>query len=356
MQNPFSPSFSQIPKINLSRENAQNIILDNVFNADYATSTFITGPRRCGKTVLMQSVKREIIQHKNTTVIYLQNSDTLLDQLEAILADKTTTTKVKLFSLIEFERKSSNKNQQIALLKKLAEICKKQHLVIEIDDVTNSSQIRKFAQLKGEANANDILFDVIMTGLPEVVNEITSNKELTFLLRSDKINLQPLDRLEIAKSYRKLLNITDQKLVRRLVKITKGYAYAFQLLGKLLFDRQPISENTIKEIEQPYFEKLVSDSYIKIFEELTENEKRYLINVNNCLKAKEIAELWHTSLPNVSQYKRILIKKGIISQNSIYGKVNFELPLFAEYLNAVCDPENLFYAGFDKNTGKLAEY
>lgn len=138
--------------------------------------------------------------------------------------------------------------------------------------------------------------------------------------------------------------------------MTRGYAYAFQLLGKLLFNQQPISENTIKEIEQPYFEKLASDSYIKIFEELTENEKRYLINVNNGLKAKEIAELWHTSVPNVSQYKRILIKKGIISQNSTYGKVNLELPLFSKYLNAVCDPENFFYAGFDKNTGKLAEY
>lgn len=151
-------------------------------------------------------------------------------------------------------------------------------------------------------------------------------------------------------------HFTNEAKLLSAVKITKGYAYAFQLLGKLLFDRQPISENTVKEIERPYFEKLASDSYIKILEELTENEKRYLINVNNGLKAKEIAELWQTSVPNVSQYKRILIKKGIISQNSAYGKVDFELPLFDEYLNAVCDPENLFYAGFDKNTGKLAEY
>lgn len=352
--NPFSPSFSKVPKINISRNDAQNIILNNIFETYYGTSTFITGPRGCGKTVLMQTVKKEVLKHHHATVIYLQNGASLLDQLEQILSQAIVQAKINIKAFgFEINVDRHQVSQITTILDELKVLTRaKQHIIIEIDDVTNSAQIREFGQLKGAANANDIDFDTIMTGLPNVVADIMNNKELTFLLRSDKIYLQPLDKLAISDEYRQFLQINDQKLMRQLVQMTKGYAFAFQLLGQLLYPLMPIDEQKIQQIKQRYFNKLANDVYVKIFADLSPNEQRYLINMNNQMSVSEIAKLWQVkSLASVSQYRKILQTKGIVSPDSPRGKLYFALPEFDQYLNALSNPDSFFYEGYNQQTG-----
>lgn len=351
--NPFSPSFSQIPKIKINRDDAKNHILTNIFDTYYGTTTFITGPRGCGKTVLMQMTKQEVLKHSHTIVIYLQNGESLLNQLEQILSKEILSLKinVKAFGL-EIGVNQHQVSQIVTIIDELRVLTKHRHVIIEIDDVTNSAQIRTFGQIKGAANANDINFDTIMTGLPNVITDITNNKELTFLLRSDKIYLQPLDRLAIADKYQEALNVSDASIRRQLVRMTNGYAFAFQLLGQLLYQQQPITTETIKAVENQYFDKLANDVYIKIFADLAPNERRYLLNMNQGMNVTQIAKLWNVkTLASVSQYKKPLIGKGIISPNSPRGKIQFELPEFSKYLTAVCDPESFFYEGYDVKTG-----
>ena len=58
---------------------------------------------------------------------------------------------------------------------------------------------------------------------------------MTFLIRAQKIYMSPLNLLAISKSYNQLLSM-DEKEARKAAKETKGYAFAFQLLGYLLYE------------------------------------------------------------------------------------------------------------------------
>lgn len=195
--NPFNPSVSKIPKI--KRADAKKQILNNIFDTYYGTTTFIMGSRGCGKTELMQTIKQAVLKHPQTTVIYLRNDDSLLDQLEQILSREIASTKINEKTLrfeIGVKKPQLNqlvtimdKLQLVTIMDKLRGLTKYRHVIIEVDDVTNSAPIRTLGQIKGASNANDINFDLVMAGSPNMITDIMNDEELTFLLRSDKIYL-----------------------------------------------------------------------------------------------------------------------------------------------------------------------
>lgn len=186
--NPFNPSVSKIPKI--KRADAKKQILNNIFDTYYGTTTFIMGSRSCGKTELMQTIKQAVLKHPQTTVIYLRNDNSLLDQLEQILSREIASTKINGKTLrFEIGVKKPQLSQLVTIMDKLRGLTKYRHVIIEVDDVTNSAPIRTLGQIKGASNANDINFDLVMAGSPNMITDIMNDEELTFLLRSDKIYL-----------------------------------------------------------------------------------------------------------------------------------------------------------------------
>lgn len=186
--NSFSPAVSKIPKI--KRADAKNQILNNVFDTYYGTTTFIMSPQDCGKTELMQAIKQAVLKHPQTTIIYLQNNDFLLDQLEQILSKEITSAKINAkASELEIGVKQHRVSQFVTIMDELRVLTEYRHVIIEIDDVTNSAPIKTLGQIKGASNANNINFDLIMAGSPNMITDIMNDEELTFLLRADKIYL-----------------------------------------------------------------------------------------------------------------------------------------------------------------------
>ena len=190
IMNPFSPSVSQRFKSKTKPADAKKKILNNIFDTYYGTTTFIMGPQGCGKTELLQGIKQAGLKHPQTTVIYLQNGNSLLDQLEQILSKEIASAKLNEKAMeLATGVDQHQVSQLVTIMDELRVLTKHRHVIIEIDDVSNSVPIRTFGQLKGASNANDINFDAVMTGLPNVITDIMNNEELTFLLRSDKIYL-----------------------------------------------------------------------------------------------------------------------------------------------------------------------
>lgn len=69
-----------------------------------------------------------------------------------------------------------------------------------------------------------------MTGLYKNISALQNEKSLTFLYRAPKVHLGPLNIGTISEDYQSVLGLDDEKGLA-LAKLTKGYSFAFQVLG-----------------------------------------------------------------------------------------------------------------------------
>lgn len=77
---------------------------------------------------------------------------------------------------------------------------------------------------------------LIMTGLYQNIYEIQNDETLTFLLRSPKLRLEALSLMQIAMQYEEIFKV-DEEMATRMARETKGYAFAFQALGMLVWEK-----------------------------------------------------------------------------------------------------------------------
>ncbi len=109
-----------------------------------------------------------------------------------------------------------------------------------------------------------------MTGFYKNVVSFVKEKSLTFLYRAPKIFLKELNMMAISNSYKNIFNISNQDS-NKLAKFTLGYAYAYQLLGDILFTSGDYSLS--KENIQKFDEIIYERAYSIIYSELTIKEK-----------------------------------------------------------------------------------
>ena len=144
-----------------------------------------------------------------------------------------------------------------------------------------------------------------MSGLYENIENLQNEKTLTFLYRSLKIILEPLNSLLMSESYRKNLKIS-KKDANEMALFTKGYAFAFQVLGYLCFK----SKNKLKDIQLEFDAYMGQYTYDKIWNECSKKDKYILSKITNTPKKVEkiLSELKiNSSLFSV--YRARLIKK-----------------------------------------------
>ena len=77
----------------------------------------------------------------------------------------------------------------------------KKKVLITIDEASNTSYMRSFAHDFQSLLRSDYPVYALMTGLYENVNSLQNNKNLTFLYRAPKINLNPLNKDLIKEEY-----------------------------------------------------------------------------------------------------------------------------------------------------------
>jgi len=336
--NPFDITFGKQPTKFIERPEIQEEILTSLYSGKQ-TIYILTGARGSGKTVALTTIANEIKKESNWIIIDLNPLEDLLEQLAASLYQKGKLNKLFIDKEFSFSFKGisfsiSGKNPVTNIFNLIALMLeylkkKKIYVLLTIDEVTNNEYMRVFAHSFQSFIRSDYNISVIMTGLYDNISNLENEKTLTFLYRAPKIQLMPLSLRSIAYSYINQLNMEEDDAIEA-AKITKGYAFAYQLLGYILFknDKRHVDKSVLQELDLLLDER----AYSKIWSELTNREKEIVSSIaNNKTSNKELLEALNMKSNSLSSYKISLSKKGIIDVSQ-RGVVSFMLPRFKEFI------------------------
>lgn len=339
--NPFNITFGKEPSSIISRTQE----LEEVFNSFASSSPnsqvyILTGIRGAGKTVAMTTVSDHYKTMPNWITVELNPESEMLEQLASKLYDEGKLK--KLFLKTDFSFSFTGIGLSISgdepvtnvstLLKKEFEYLKKkgQRVLITIDEAVSNRHMKVFAHEFQTFLRADYDVCLLMTGLYQNISLLEKQKSLTFLYRAPKIYLSKLNLMAISNSYRKIFEISENESIK-LARYTNGYAYAYQLLGNILFKnkKKELDESSIDEFD----ENLFSRAYSIIYSELTEKEKQILQAALQANDNESIINAIGIDRTQLSSYKKKLILKGVLSENR--SSVEFSLPRFDQFLRFV---------------------
>lgn len=338
LNNPFTLSFGKSPNEIVSRYEYAEEILGTFRSSNPVSNAYlIEGIRGCGKTVLMTLIEKELLKEKDWIVVDLNSTQDLLSDFAMRLLDsckKISDVLKKGFNLsvAGFGVGLNGENQSrdsVSIITEILETLKKKHkrVLITIDEVMNGDNMRHFASEFQIFLRKDYPVFLLMTGLYENIYAIQNDPALTFLLRTPKMNLEPLSLLQISKAYQKVFD-TDIEFAKKLARITKGYAFAFQALGLLYYDfRNSLS---LEEIILKFDDLLDDFVYRKIWQGLSEQDRKVILAISDSkTKVTDICQKLNMTSSTFSKYRERLISRGLI-QSGQHGYVELILPRFAE--------------------------
>ena len=340
-ENPFNIVFGFGSKSIIERQGEKNEIIDTFSSPIAASPIFIlTGVRGCGKTSLLSSINNYFNATSDWIVININPLENINEQIAAGIYNNKNYKFLFLekefsfsFSGISFSIKGNNEiSDIISLIKKMLEVLKKKNkrVLISIDEVSSSKNIKSFIHTFQILHREGFDIFAIFTGLYENVSALENEKTLTFLYRAPKIELKALNLNKITDSYKNIFKIDTDK-AKEFALLTKGYAYAYQVLGSLLWKKEEAEIDD--ELLSQYDEILANNSYEKIYIELPQKEKELLKVISNsdtCSNA-EIQNALNMKKNELSVYKSRLKKRGIIDIQE-RGVIKFTLPRFKEFI------------------------
>lgn len=354
-ENPFDAEFGGIPELYLDfNDDAVKFAQRAHRLKKHPTySLFITGVRGSGKTVFMNKVGKELKKYKDTMVVTLHNSDDLFRMMYIKLVpmlDKikkwTPSISIKVpFVSVDFTE-ANEKHDEIYYKVEINKILKALNKVgirvaFCIDEVSNTPTIQKLAEEFNDWSLNNYQVSVIMTGLLSEVAELSGTHNLTFLVRADRFHVSKLFASSIARTYMDVLDITA-KQAEILADMSKGYAYAFQLIGDLMYENlsQKITfEKALEYTKLRFRDVLFNQAYDVIAHELTDVDFQFLYAMAQDNSISSIIRTMQKSKQYVNSYRAKLIKYDLIKP-IIRGKVGFTLPLFRDFIQAKYDELN----------------
>lgn len=343
MNNPFTLSFGKKPLQYVSRISQTNAITEN-FSAEIPSNQLylITGVRGSGKTVMMANIANEMRKREDWIVVELNATRDLLQSLAAKLYSlpemNAHFVQAKFdFSLlglgVSLENAAPVSDIESAIELMLAEIHNRnKRLLITVDEVTNCEHVRVFASSFQIFLRQEYPIFLLMTGLYDNIYNLQNEDSLTFLYRAPKMILEPLNYTAVRKQYMDIFSL-DMEAAGEMTGLTKGYPFAFQVLGYLYWENR--DTKPLEEILPEYDQYLEEYVYDKIWSELSELDRRILVemSVSGETRVKRIREKLDMKSELFSVYRERLKRKGVLD-TSKYGEVSFILPRFAEFVLA----------------------
>lgn len=356
MTNPFNPSFGKIPPVFVDRSQQVEELLAELKNPDspYQT-TLVYGQRGSGKTSFMTALCKEIEKQNDFIILDIPFSGNILLSYVQGIYNKTSKSiqktldsldglSVSVFGLqVEYNKKNTEQiNYQILLEKILKKLSEKNISVLAvIDEVKTSVELRKFISVYQILVRQNFPVRLIMAGLPQSISELQNDNQLTFLLRAPRITLEPLDISSVRFNYKKTFESggksIDEHALDKMTKACGGYAYAFQLLGWLVWKNtdDKITAKDVNSVIDEYKMLLFRNAYTKISETFSQMDKLFVISMAKNAGAtamKKIVEETKKTNSYLSNYRARLIDSQVIKQTS-YGYVGFALPYFRDFVN-----------------------
>ena len=339
MQNPFTLTFGKSPLESIERPLQVNEII-GAFTAEPVNQQMflLTGIRGSGKTVMMTDISHKLNDRDDWIVIELNPSTDLLNGMLSKLysnqfcAGLIQSAKINLSFFgfgIEVEGTHQITDTETAIIAILEHLKKSgKRILITIDEVTNNEYMQIFAASFQIFVRQDLPIFFLGTGLYENIEELQNEKNLTFLYRAPKVSLKPLNNRAIIYKYQNIFHIKEEQAAD-MAHLTKGYPFAFQVLGYLTWNQNGDYKSILPQYEQ-YLSEFVYD---KLWSELSAKDKIVAHGIAQVKSGKisEIRELLHMETNEFNPYRKRLIRKGLIDGET-RGYVKFTLPFFEEYV------------------------
>ena len=338
-KNPYSLLFGKEPEQMISRTAQRHEILDTFHEENPAQQIFlITGVRGCGKTVFMTDVSKTFDKEDDWIVVELNPERDMLESLAAKLSSQRKLVnifkgaKINLSFLgfgIEIEGEPPITDIEIALSRMLSALKKQgKKVLVTVDEVSNTKEMRIFASaFQILIRQNQSIF-LLMTGLYENIRELQDEKALTFLYRAPKMEMKPLNIGTMAANYKRTFSISDETALN-MARLTKGYSFAFQVLGYFSWEYGVGEPDAIDDFCQ-YLDEYV---YEKIWSELSRGDKKIACGIakSETGKISEIRDILSVDTNQFNPYRKRLIQKGILNGDE-RGYVKFTLPMFERFV------------------------
>ena len=337
--NPFCLSFGKEPDRFVYRTEAYSQITDT-FNSISPSSNcyLIMGVRGIGKTVLLSTISNEFRNTDDWIVISLNPGRDLLAMLAAGLYEDARLQKYFIDASLnltkfgigaEIRKVPPISDIQIAIEKMIRIVNDKgKRVLITIDDVTKNNDVISFASAFQDLISKKMQIYLLMTGLYENIYNLQRDKRCSFLLRAERVVLKPLSIIGMKNQYQQTFRCTDEEALR-MASFTKGYSYAFQVLGYIMWDK----ECSLEEAIPAFDERMSNYCYEKIWEDLSDREKEIiaLLAQNGEMKTADIISRIGANDKSYSVQRDRLLKKGVVDSNS-HGRLSLILPRFDEFI------------------------
>lgn len=343
MDNIFTLTFGKIPPSYINREKEISKLCNDFCRSFLLSHAyFITGINASGKTVLLTNISQIMEKKKEWIVVDVNPNREILEQIASGIYENANVKHLFLSTSFSFsfhgfgfsiEGKTPVSNIK-TVLEKMLDVLKKHNkkVLITIDEASNNSYMRSFAHDFQSLLRNNYPVFTLMTGLYENVNSLQNNKNLTFLYRAPKVELNPLDKELIKEEYSFIFKNESSETIEALASLTKGYAFAYQVVGYLFFKYKDISK-IYNELDQ-YLSIYVYD---KIWSNLPKNERIFLkCFKNESITTKEILEEVPYNENSIYVYRDRLIKRGLIASTSL-GTISLILPRLENFISKQVD-------------------
>lgn len=337
--NPFSLTFGKEPASMIRRTVELSEILDSFEDENPAYQVcMLTGIRGSGKTVMLTEIARNLRKEKDWIVADLSPERDLLQSLAAFLSNQPDLVqifrkaKINLSFLglgMEIDGTAAITDLSVALTRMLEHIGKhNKKVLITIDEAVCNRTMREFVSMFQIFMRQDLPVFLVMTGLYENIYELQNEKTLTFLYRAPRLELGPLNIGMIAENYKRIFEL-DEETALLMAKETKGYPFAYQVMGYLCWKEEKKWQEILPEYRQ-YLDDFV---YEKLWSELSAWDKKILSAMakSENLKVEAIRMATGAASNTFSVYRDRLIKKGLITSPK-YGFLEFSLPRFREFV------------------------
>ncbi len=327
----------------------------------------ITGLRGSGKSVEYSKILQTLKKEKNWLVYPLsaegEGIETLISFLskEDFINDKKAETSISANASAEggipiisgkggiavTKTISDNTNyyNAEAALAEMVDIAnnKGYNILVMIDDISKTENTVTLLSVLGTMFNKGSRVYLIVSGLSKniedffVINkkdpkgEILS-KSLSFFRRGDTREVKPLDKFDIVNNYEKFLGV-DAVEAKKLYDMTLGYAYAYQVLGSLYFNKKETEK--LKDLI-PDYERTLFKSYNLDWPELTDAEQDFVKSFYKGKTGKAKDTKAHMANPDAyNAYRDRLIDKHFFMAGK-RGYLEPRLPRFDKFIEIWC--------------------
>lgn len=340
-RNPYVISFGRIPTQYISRTILIDTIIESLESDVIDEQAYkLTGVRGTGKTVTLTEIEKRMRQNKNWIVVGVRSNGNIIEDIIANLYSSVpfltafvdANLNLSKFGIgVNISQKSPVASLDYALKTILREIDRrKMRVLITIDEARKTMPMVDFIQEFQILIREELPIFLIAAGLYEDVESIENADGLTFFLRATKYEMTPLNPTFIRDDYQKTLHVS-QEVANQMAYITKGYAFAYQALGKYMWDLQAtdVTEDVLALLDEALAEKV----YKKIWDELAPKDRWFLrfIVQKEKMSAAELLDITHKKHNEWSEPRKRLSEKGIIN-TKVRGQIVVCLPRLKEFV------------------------